>query len=97
MRLSPKKPWTLEIDVKVEGNGAVFLVYPLSDPGREWLDDDQNVSGGGRFQAALKHLRGFEIETEWERVGEILLVQPHYVLRLWKRMVEDGDLWVVWW
>ena len=43
MRLSPKAPWKLEIDAKVEDNGTVFLVYPFTDLGREWLERDKNI------------------------------------------------------
>jgi hypothetical protein len=48
MRLSPKAPWKLETDVKVEDNGAVFLVYPFTDFGREWLEQDKNVPRGSQ-------------------------------------------------
>ncbi len=85
MRLSPKKLCTLEIDVRVEDNGTFFLVYPLSDFGREWLEKDEKMSRVGRFQTKPK----------WERLGDILLVQRPRILGLVERMV-SGDLWVVW-
>jgi hypothetical protein len=46
MRLSPKAPWKLETDVKVEDNGRVFLVYPLTNFAREWLEKDENIPRG---------------------------------------------------
>jgi hypothetical protein len=48
MRLSPKAPWKLEADVRVEDNGTVFLVYPFTDLGREWLERDENLPWGSR-------------------------------------------------
>jgi hypothetical protein len=48
MRLSPKAPWKLETDVRVEDNGTVFLVYPYTDLGREWLDKDKNLPRGSQ-------------------------------------------------
>jgi hypothetical protein len=33
-----ERPWRAEIDVMVEDNGTVFLVCPLSDAAREYLD-----------------------------------------------------------
>jgi len=96
MRLSPKRPWILKLDARVEDNGTVFLVYPLSDFGREWLDKDENLSNGGRFQAILKKLRWSKTEPEWERLGDILLVREPCVLGLVERMVSRG-LRVVWW
>jgi hypothetical protein len=36
--LFERRPWRAELDVMVEGNGTVFLVCPLSDAAREWLD-----------------------------------------------------------
>jgi hypothetical protein len=43
MRLSPTAPWRLETDVRVEDNRTVFLAYPFTDLGREWLDKENNV------------------------------------------------------
>ena len=48
MRLTPKAPWKLETDVRVEDNGAGFLVYPFSDFGREWLERDKNLPTGSQ-------------------------------------------------
>ena len=45
MRLSPKAPWKLETDVRVEETGTAFLVYPYTDFGREWLEKDKNIPG----------------------------------------------------
>jgi hypothetical protein len=36
--LGEQRAWKAEIDVMVEDNGTVFLVYPLSDAARECLD-----------------------------------------------------------
>jgi len=36
--LSERRAWKAEIDVMVEDNSTVFLVYPLSDAAREWFD-----------------------------------------------------------
>ena len=77
MRLSPKAPWRLDADVRVEDNGAVFLVYPFTDFAREWLEKDKNLPRGS------------------QRLGDIVLVQPDWILPLVAHMVE-GDLWVVW-
>jgi hypothetical protein len=35
---APRESWKAEIDVVVEDNGTVFLVYALSDVASEWLD-----------------------------------------------------------
>jgi hypothetical protein len=36
--LGERRSWKAEIDVMVEDNGTVFLVYPLSDAARDWFD-----------------------------------------------------------
>jgi hypothetical protein len=95
MRLSPEKPWIVEPDVMVEDNGAVFLVYPRSDFGRDWLDKDENILKGRRFQAIFKKLPWFNTEPKWERLGDILFVQRPCILGLVKRIV-SADLRVVW-
>jgi hypothetical protein len=77
MRLSPKAPWKLETDVRVEDEGTVFLVYPFTDFACEWLEREENIPWGSR------------------RLGDIVLVKPHCILRLVARMVE-ADLRVVW-
>jgi hypothetical protein len=77
MRLSPKAPWKLETDVRVEDEGTVFLVYPFTDFACEWLEREENIPWGSR------------------RLGDIVLVKPHGILRLVARMVE-ADLRVVW-
>jgi hypothetical protein len=48
MRLSPKTPWELEIDARVEDNCTVFLVYPFTDFAREWLGKDKNLPRGSQ-------------------------------------------------
>lgn len=36
--LGERRVWKMEYDIMVEDNGTVFLVYPLSDAAREWLE-----------------------------------------------------------
>jgi hypothetical protein len=48
MRLSPKAPWKLETDVRIEDHGTVFLVYALTDFARQWLGEDKNIPRGSR-------------------------------------------------
>jgi len=53
--------WRMEIDVAVEDNGTVFLVYPLSDVAREWFDTDvfRNTQRLGDIQfVERRHLYG---------------------------------------
>jgi len=61
MRLSPKAPWKLETDVRVEEEGAVFLVYPFTDFAREWLDKTKTYLGvaGGWAISCLSTLAVF--------------------------------------
>jgi hypothetical protein len=36
--LGERQAWKMESDIMVEDSGTVFLVYPLSDAAREWLE-----------------------------------------------------------
>jgi hypothetical protein len=36
--LGERRAWRVEIEVMVEDNGTIFLVYPLSDSAQEWFD-----------------------------------------------------------
>jgi hypothetical protein len=59
---APREYWKAEIDVMVEDNGTVFLVYPLSDVASEWLDTNmfRNTQRLGDIQfVEPRHLYDF--------------------------------------